>query len=276
MNNLCNKLVSLGKSQFENELLTKIKEAVLSDKIIASISGSTSFGFADESSDIDFDVLITEKISADQDEVLKNILSKDYFIDGKRVSYGYDLKKSLARYLRGERQNYWDDFNPYDLFSVKHYIPVLDVNNRMAKLQDELSFYPKEIFTSVIRGLWISASNSGEYNSLQTYKRGSESEANIFLYRGYEALLRMVFVLNNKYYPPTKWLSAGLKGIENKFNIDEFTNAEKQDFPKKYDLLMKTYKMICEYMVENNILDKESVENYGSNFGKEYFIFETF
>jgi len=164
MNEICEKLVLLEKKQFESEILPKIEQANLSDKILVYLCGSVSLGFADEKSDIDFDVLVSEKISSEDYSLLQKIFADDYQIESKRVSYGFDLKKKFGEYLRSERKNYWDDFNPYNLYMINHYMPALDTNDSLAELKKELGFYPKDIYTAVVRGLWIIINDSGEYN----------------------------------------------------------------------------------------------------------------
>lgn len=276
MNKYSENLIALGRKQFEGEILPKIKQANLADKILVYLCGSASLGFADEKSDIDFDVLVYGKMSAKEYAIMQEIFASDYEIESKRVSYGFDLKKKFGEYLRGERENYWDDFNPYNLYMINHYVPVLDTNSRLAELKNKLSFYPPEIFTSVVRGLWITINDSGEYNSLQCYNRSNMVGANIFFYRGLEALLRMVFVLNGQYYPPTKWLKAGMQNIENKFDTDKLFDVEDKNFSEKYDLFMQSYKKVANHLKEKGIIEADCVDNYGMNFAKDYYTFETF
>jgi predicted nucleotidyltransferase len=270
------RLIALGKKQFEAEILPELERQKLIDKILVYLCGSASLGFADENSDIDFDVLVSGKITVDEYSFLREIFADDYQIESKRVSYGFDLKKKFGEYLRSERENYWEDFNPYNLYMINHYVPVLDISVRLGELKKELGFYPKDIFISVVRGLWITVNDSGEYNSLQCFKRGNFIGADIFFYRGVEALLRLVFVMNDQYYPPTKWLSAGLQNITNQFETDKLLQTEDKKFEEKYALFMQSYRLMSEYLIQNNILEKECVENYGKNFAKDYYIFETF
>ena len=276
MNDFSKSLIALGKRQFESEILPQIKDKGLADKILVYMCGSVSLGLADENSDIDFDVLVSEKLTDEEYAICEDILGKDYFYESKRVSYGFDLKKSLGRYLRGERRNYWEDFNPYNLHDINHYIPVLDTKFRLTELRKELGFYPKEIFTSVVRGLWITMNDGGEYNSFQCFQRGDECGADIYFGRGVEALLRMVFVLNGQYYPPTKWLNASMINIDNKFGVENLLCVGNIQFEEKRKLFMNSYNLVADFLKENKILEKECVDNFGLNFSKEYFVFETF
>ena len=109
-------------------------------------------------------------------------------------------------------------------------------------------------------------------------ERNKKCEAEIYLYRAVEAILRLSYILNDRYYPPTKWLSKGIGQLSNTFGLlkmlDELNkNNNLEDI---YTLFTEVCQSMQQYMSENNSIEKESIENYPNIFSKPFYVFNSF
>jgi hypothetical protein len=282
MNERQQKMIALGKEHFDKIILPKLKElspeAV--ENMMVFIEGSVSYGFCDETSDIDIDYYIGGDVENAVKNQIRNVLnSGDYDYESVRISYGFggDFWK-FDLILENDMEKFWNEFNPYALYNIKHAVPVWDPKLLLPLIKKRADFFPPEMYKKMIRGLWITMNDSGEYNTLESLNRHNYIESKIYLYRAMEAVLRIVYVLNGNYYPPTKWLTTGLKEIKNDFELKVTLKKinESADQKECYNAYMKVYENIKQYMLTDEIIERESIENYGTTFQKPFYIFNTF
>ncbi len=274
--------VRIGKEHFIEVILPRIKaiSSQVADNILVFVEGSVAYGFCDQNSDVDMDFFIDIDISAELRNQITDIFFGDtYWKELVRVSYEFGGEYwKIKHIINNDMDRFWKEFNPYAVNNLAQAIAVWDPKNLLPKIQERVDFYPEDMKKSVIRGLWVTINDSGVYNFKEALNRNKKSEARIYLYRAIEAMLRLPYILNNLYYPPTKWLSKGLHHLDNDFGILKMLEEieENNNLLDIYDLFMEVYRNIQQYMNDKNTIEKESVENYPNIFTKPFFIFNTF
>lgn len=275
-------LTQIGKKHFSENILPQLRKisAEVVDNMFVFIEGSVSYGFCDKYSDVDIDFYISIDIEEKIFNRIKEVFNAEtYWYESVRVSYGFGgsyWKFDLL--LNNNMEKFWNEFNPYALNNINQAIPIWDPNSLMSIIKNRIGFYPEEINKKVLRGLWITINDSGEYNTLESIKRNNTTEGRIYLFRALEAMMRIIYVLNKKYYPPTKWLSTGLEQLDADFGIKDVLNEINMNnsLSDNYYSYLKTYKSVKDFMLENNTIEKECIENYGTVFQKSFFVFNTF
>lgn len=274
--------VRIGREHFVEVILPRITaiSSQVADNILVFIEGSVAYGYCDQNSDVDIDFFIDMDISDDlRNQITDIFFGETYWRESVRVSYEFGREYwKINHILNNDMDRFWKEFNPYAVNNLAQAIPVWDPKNLLLKIQERVGFYPEDMKKSVIRGLWVTINDSGEYNFEEALKRNNKSEARIYLYRAIEAMLRLTYILNNAYYPPTKWLSKGLQRLENDFGIIKtLTLIDQSDnLHDIYDLFMQVFRNMQQYMRDNNSIEAESIENYPCIFSKQFFIFNTF
>lgn len=274
--------IRIGREDFYEVILPQIKsistEAV--DNMLVFIEGSVAFGYCDGKSDVDIDFFIDMNISAEMRNQITAIFnSETYWREKARVSYGFGGEYwKIGHIINNDMDRFWKEFNPYAVNSLAHAISIWDPKNLLPVIKKRVSFYPEEMKKSVIRGLWLTVNDSGAYNFKEALERDKISEAKIYLYRAIEALLRLTYILNNQYYPPTKWLSKGLESLSNDFAVLKLLEGieENNNLTDIYNFFMEAYNNMQQYMLDNNSIEKESIESYPCIFSKPFYIFNSF
>lgn len=274
--------VRIGNEHFKEVILPQIKTLAsqVADNLLVFIEGSVAYGYCDQKSDIDIDFFIDMDISNELKNEITNIFfGETYWKESVRVSYNFggDYWK-IKLLLNDDMDRFWKEFNPYAVNNLSQAIPVWDPKNLLPKIQTKVYSFPEDIKKSVIRGLWITINDSGEYNFKEALSRNKQSEAKIYLYRAVEAMLRLTYILNGLYYPPTKWLSEGLPHLINDFGVRHMLSAieDNADDIDIYRLFMEVYCNMQEFMNHNNSIEIESIYDYSCIFSKSFFIFNTF
>lgn len=281
MNACQKKLIATGKDYFESLLpaLRDISEPAVNN-MLSFISTSVAYGFCDKHSDIDIEVFINSEIDEIKCQKINDVFSEvGEWHKSVRISCGlaFDYWK-FDLLLNNEMSTFWGKYNPYALYNIKHAIPIWDPTRLLAIIRKRVRNYPNSILKEAVRGLWITATDSGEYNVDQAAKRDTFTEGHMFLYKATEALLRLIYILNSEYYPPSKWITTGLDNLENDFGVKDFLNDIQKTITlkEKHRLFCLVHQKIKKYLIEHNVIEKDSVENYGTIFQKPYFIFQPF
>ena len=274
--------IRIGKEHFIEVILPRIKaiSSSVADNMLVFVEGSVAYGYCDQNSDVDMDFFIDMDISVElRNQITDIFFGETYWKESVRVSYEFGGEYwKIKHIMNNDMDRFWKEFNPYAVNNLAQAIAVWDPKKLLPMIQERVGFYPEDMKKSVIRGLWVTINDSGVYNFKEALNRNNKSEARIYLYRAIEAMLRLPYILNNLYYPPTKWLSKGLHQVDNDFGILEMLEEmeEHNNLLDIYDLFMEVYRNIQQYMSDKNIIEKESVENYPSIFCKPFFIFNTF
>lgn len=274
--------IAIGKEHFEKEILPQLKN-ILGEKhkdVVVFVSGSVSHGYCDKLSDIDIGVLFLENLTGVESSAMK-LLLKEYWYKKVRITYWDEArnKERIKSILQGNINKLWDNPSIYFFFDTMNYHPIFDNKNILKLVQEKIRFYPEEFFKAVVRGFWITTNDSGIYVAEQCIARKKNIEGYISFYRGLEAILRLIFILNKKYFPPSKWLTTGADYLENDFGIKKFLDKIKGNNLKND---IRDYKVFVaklkKFMIKNKTIEKESVENCWSILKKRlpWHIFSTF
>lgn len=274
--------IRIGKEHFFEVILPIIKEisTQVADNLLVFIEGSVAYGYCDEKSDVDIDFFFDMDISAElQNQITDIFYGETYWKESVRVSYGFGGEYwKIKHIINNDLDRFWKEFNPYAVNNLAQAISIWDPKNLLPMIKERVSFYPEEMNKSVIRGLWVTVNDSGVYNFKEALNRNKKSEGRIYLYRAIEAILRLTYILNNLYYPPTKWLSKGLQQLSNDFGVLKMLEEieDNNNLTDIYNLFMEVYHSMKQYMSDNNSIEKESIENYTCIFGKPFYIFNAF
>lgn len=274
--------IRIGKEHFFEVILPGIKEisANIAENLLVFIEGSVAFGYCDEKSDVDIDFYIDMNISAELKNQIINIFNGEtYWKESVRVSYGFGGEYwKIKHIINNDLERFWKEVNPYAVNSLTQAIAIWDPKNLLPMIKERVSFYPEEMKKSVIRGLWLTVNDSGAYNFKEALERKRYSEGKIYLYRAIEAMLRLSYILNNLYYPPTKWLSKGIQQLSNDFGVQKLLEEieENNNLTDIYNSFMDVYYRMQQYMNDNNSIENECIENYACIFGKPFYVFNTF
>lgn len=274
--------VRIGKEHFIEVILPRIKaiSSQVADNMLVFIEGSVAYGYCDQNSDVDMDFFIDMHISDElRSQITDIFFGEIYWKESVRVSYEFGGEYwKIKHIINDDMDRFWKEFNPYAVNNLAQAIAVWDPKNLLLRIQERVGFYPEDMKKSVIRGLWVTINDSGVYNFKEALDRNKKIEGRIYLYRAIEAMLRLTYILNDLYYPPTKWLSKGLQQLDNDFGVLKMLEEieENNNLIDIYDLFMEVYRNMQQYMNDNNSIEKECVENYPCIFGKPFFIFNTF
>lgn len=271
-----NQLLKIADN-YTQQLLGEFKELaqVETPQVNFYISGSVSYGYCDELSDIEMEIWFPSSASDSHKQIMQDLIDKYKEFEGIRISAG--ISDWPLELIVGNTEQYWTEFNPYQLYELSTAISTYEPIKLIDKVKNIIKFYPQNIFIKSIKGLWLVLNDSGSYNSEWTRKRNQIASSNILYFKALESMLRLIYILNNKYYPHTKWLEKGVINLHNNFGIVELvTNIEKLDIAEKILFFEKVKNNIAEFMVGNDILDKSYIDNPWKILQQDYYIYFTF
>lgn len=274
--------IRIGKEHFIEVILPRIQAVSpqVAENLFVFIEGSVAYGYCDENSDVDIDYFIDMDITEEVKKQIADIFfGETYWRESVRVSYEFGGEYwKIGHILNNDMDRFWKEFNPYAVNNLAQAIAVWDPKNLLPKIKERVGFYPEDMKKSVIRGLWITINDSGVYNFEEAIKRNLNCEAKIYLYRALEAMLRLTYILNNTYYPPTKWLSTGIKQLDMEFGVlNLLEHMEKSHNLKDiFDSFLNVSESMKRHLIKHNSIEIECIENYPCNFTKPFFTFNTF
>lgn len=257
------KLTSVAHSYFEDVVRPwLIKRGHLETSLVA-LSGSVAYGYSDGLSDIEIDVCIKDKPKESELEEYRRIKARHRMFKEVRMSDGLNTGWKFDLVLQNRMKEFWKEWDPYVLFEITHAVPIWDPMDATSVLRKRVTFYPHPIFVEELMSQWLIANDHGWYDAAYSAKRGNETSANIFLYRGTEALLRAIFLLNKEFYPHTKWITNELDKLENTFNakphLERINHAETP--LEKQEEFNAFIAEIRQYLQVNEILPQRYIDN---------------
>ena len=275
-------LTETAKDHYETimrpELAAISEEAV--NHMLVFVEGSVAYGFCDAKSDVDIDYYINLDTEENTRQAIRDVFTRETRRHrGVRVSYGFGGKYWKFDLLVHDRmEQFWNEFDPYALKNITMAIPLQDPDGILETARKKAAFYPEDVKKKIIRGLWVTVNDSGEYNFHEAIRRNQLTEGRIFQYRALEAMLRLAYILNNRYFYPTKWLSAGLGELQENFGLrDALRETESAHDPEaEYAALMEVHGRMKQFMIENESIERECIGNYSTIFRKPFHIFRTF
>ena len=272
-------LIAIGTRYFENEVRPRIASlgGDLLERTLFCFSGSVAYGYCDELSDIEMELFVRSQTSPELSARLAEILSLHQEYESVRISPGVSPWK-LDWVLDRELAKFWDTFDAYRLYEMTHAVPVWDPLRILAAVSQTIRFYPQELFVKSVRGLWITANDSGGYIADYSIRRNNETGGYLFLYRGLEALLRLIYLLNRCYYPHSKWLCAGLGGLDNDFGAGvALARINSGSLPERYAAFMELLAKVREHLLEHaELMRAEEAREPWALLNQPYYIYWTF
>jgi hypothetical protein len=266
------KLIDIAK-QYASKILTPINGNV---KVNVYISGSVSYGFCDELSDLEIEFYFPDGTNqAVIKKVRQSIQSLPIFLN-IRMSAGIS-EWALEKILTGNMDDYWEKLSPYALNELKTALTLREDMPLIDKVKEKISFYPKRISDNVVKGLWLTIIDSGVYNADYSFKRNDVFISNIFFFRAMESLLRLTYIANEHYYPHTKWLASGISTLPLDFGLGDFVNNfEVLPLNERIVKLNCIADKIGTFLVEKGKLERKYKENAWEILKDKYTIFSTF
>lgn len=266
------KLIDVAK-QYAIKILTPFNENI---KVNVYISGSVSYGLCDKLSDIEMEFYFPDGTAQTLiKKVEQSIQALPEFLN-VRISAGIS-EWALEKIINGNIDGYWEKFNPYTLYELMTALPIREDVPLIEKVKEKISFYPKSISDIVVKGLWLTTIDSGAYNADYSFKRNEKFISSIFIFRAMEALLRLAYIANKRYYPHTKWLAMGISTLPIDFGLGDFVNNfEALPLNERIAKLNYIADKIATCLVEKGMLESKYKENAWDIMSDKYFIFSTF
>ena len=277
-----NRFIEIAKDHFETMMLPQLtaisEEAV--NHMLVFVEGSVAYGFCDEKSDVDIDYYInTDADESTRQQIRELFTGETYWHKGVRVSYGFGGKYwKFDLLINDAMDQFWEEFDPYALKNITLAVPLWDPEGILVSVQKKVSFYPENLRKKIIRGLWLTVKDSGEYNFNEAVKRNKLIEGRIYQYRALEAMMRLAYILNDQYFYPTKWLSAGLDQLQEDFGLKDALRkiSVLHDAELEYAEYMIVFERIRLFMIQNESIEEECIEDYGTIFRKPFQVFKMF
>lgn len=269
------KLIEIAKRYSETvsqEFTQDVGEGV---KLNIYISGSVAYGYCDEKSDIEIEFYLPDEKKKAFKDKLKKIIEKHPKFEDIRISAGVS-DWPLEKIAHGDINDFWDQSFTYLLYELTHALPIREDISLIENVKSKINFYPHNNLQKIIKGLWLTIGDNGTYNAQWSFQRGQLTSSEIFLFISVEAILRLAYLLNKKYFPHTKWLEKELHTLENDFGLIEFTkNMEKMSLKEKLAAHHKIVKELDRFMSENNILRQELIDDPWSVVHEDYYVFNS-
>lgn len=268
------KFIEIAK-RYSNKITQEFTKKLENIQLNIYISGSISYGYCDEMSDIEMEFYLPDETAKDVKEKLQKIINNCPKFEEVRMSAGVS-EWPLEEIAHGDIEKFWKNFkNPYQMYELVTAMPIRENIPLIEQVKNKVSFYPDDLLQRIIKGLWLTLNDSGvPYNADWSYKRGHFLPSNIFFFGAMEAVLRLAYLLNKKYYPHTKWLEKGLGDLQNDFGLEEFAkNIEKMNLKEMLEAQQKIIKNMVQFMTDNSILSKELIDDPWKVIHQEYYIF---
>lgn len=237
------------------------------------ISGSVSYGYCDHKSDIELEFYLPKNTEKEIKDRLKKIIESHPRFEDIRMSAGVS-EWPLEQIIHGNINDFWDQSHPYLVYEITHAVPIREDFALITDVKCKLGFYPPKTLQKVIKGLWLTIGDNGTYNAQWSFERGQLSSSEIFLFTSIEAILRLAYLLNNKYFPHTKWLEKELDSLEQDFGLREFVQSiEKMNLEEKLEAHKQIVGKLDQFMSENSILSEELINDPWSIVHEDYYVF---
>lgn len=267
------KLIGIAKRL--SELITKefTQEAGEEVKLNVYLSGSVSYGYCDEKSDIEMEFYLPDEIKNEFKDKLKKVIETYPKFEDIRMSAGVS-DWPLEKIVHGDINDFWNQSFTYLLYELTHAIPIREDIPLIVEVKSKIGFYPEENLQRIIKGLWLTIADNGTYNAQWSFERGQLTSSEIFLFISIEAILRLIYLLNKKYFPHTKWLEKEMDSLENDFGLRQLTqNIEKMSLEQKLAAHHQIVKQLDRFMSDHSIMRQELIDDPWSVVHEDYYVF---
>lgn len=267
------KLTEVAKKYSETILQEFRKEVGEDIKINTYISGSVSYGYCDEKSDIEIEFYLPNELKKEFKNKLKKVIDNYPKFEDVRMSAGVS-DWPLEKIVHGDIDDFWNQSYTYQLYELTHATPISEDIPLIDEVKNKISFYPDDTLQKIIKGLILTIEDSGMYNADWSFKRGQHTSSHIFLYMSVEAILRLAYLLNKKYFPHTKWLEKETSSLQNDFGLKEFIEDSKNmDLESKLKAHHEIVHKIKVFMSDNSILSQKLIDNPWDVVHEDYYVF---
>lgn len=220
--------------------------------------GSGSIGYADNSSDIDLEVFVTQESYNDKRKTHEGYDS----YRGIDVSWEWMTIEELEDTLKDWR-------NDVDLWVYSKSTLLFDLDYKLKILLDKYKRYPKRIWLEKLFLYWYYATGNAPYDSGKAIQRSDLISAQLYLTQAMEYYTSLIFILNKDFVPYRKWRLQELEKLEYKpENYKEvlrriLTTTEKwtkQEFEAKQGTINNLVSKLEKKLLDVGIT-KEKLEN---------------
>lgn len=167
--------------------------------------GSSSFGYADSSSDIDLEVFVTKESYSRMRRACEAYES----YRGTNISWEWMTLQELEDALRDWR-------NDVDLWVYSKSTILLDLGGKLKKMLARYKRYPKRIWLKKVFLYWYYATGHAPYDSGKAIQRKDLTIAQLYLTQAMEYYTALIFILNKNFVPYRKWRLRELEKLKYK------------------------------------------------------------
>ena len=165
--------------------------------------GSSSVGYADDSSDIDLEVFVTEK-SYDSERRTRGGYESFRETD---ISYEWMTVEELEDALK-------DWKNDVDLWVYSKSTVLLDLDGKLKSLLAKYRRHPRRVWLEKLFLYWYYATGNAPYDSGKALQRNDLISAQLYLTQAMEYYTSLIFILNKSFVPYRKWRLRELEKLE--------------------------------------------------------------
>lgn len=191
-------------------------EPILKDsRYFVVASGSVGYGFADEDSDIEIEIYTN---NSNLHSKINDVINLKPVYEGIEISAGiteWPVEKILNRSF-----SLATSINPIPFYEIANAYILSDPFKIYSKTKKALGYYSSEDQKKLIRGLYLQIFELGVHIAPKLLKRKQYLESKVAFYEALEALLRLVHMFNEKYFPHAKWLLKNIVNLKNNYGID--------------------------------------------------------
>lgn len=189
--------MALGAKTMHREVardFVQLKLAGADGVVGALLVGSSSFGHADTSSDIDLEVFVAERSYNKRRKTHEEYESHRGF----DISWEWMTLKELEDEL-GD----WE--NDVDLWVYSKSTILLDRGGKLRDLLANYRRYPEKIWLEKLFLYWYYATGNAPYDSGKAVQRKDLISAQLYLTEAMEYYTALIFILNKRFVPYRKW-----------------------------------------------------------------------
>jgi len=173
------------------------------DDAIIIVGGSISFGLADEESDIDYGIILPKHSDfvAFGKQIVESIGGRFHQYKGSLIDIHLcSLRSFGVREEAASDDEWWEAFDPTDIFLIQHAVIIQDPNETFRSLKTKVKKIPTDILSRRIGGRWGFLNMWVDFVQ-QCSKRDDIIGSFTFTARAVQEIMMIGFLLNGHPYP---------------------------------------------------------------------------
>jgi hypothetical protein len=235
----------------------KRKFEKVDDVIGVLLVGSASLGYVDNLSDVDLEVIVTEKLYR---RVRACPEAYEHYRE-VHISWEWMTFQEFASQLKG-----WKD--DIDLWVYAKSKVLHDPKHKLQNFLSRYRRYPKKIWLEKLFYYWYFATGCAPYDSGKAIQRGDLITAQLYLSQAMEYYTALIFILNRSFVPYRKWRLKELQNLpykprdyeEKLHKILTTTNWREKEFLIKQNIIIELISDLKNELSRAGI-SKEMLEN---------------